>query len=107
MLFYRDYFGVFIEQCISSFVLIGCCVTMLIYVPIVMYGLKLFIVYRNFNTTLYNGRHGVLSVCKVSFLNSVHFFEVCWLKLKKKNTTKNCENEHNFNNFPAGQFVHF
>ena len=49
---------------------------MAIYVPIVMYGLRLFVVVLQELHCLPNicaGRHGVLSVCKVSFLNSVRF----------------------------------
>ena len=50
-------------------------------------------------TTLFTKRrcagcHGFLSVCKVSFLNSVWFFEIRELKLKKNNNKmKDSENE--------------
>ena len=72
---YYYYCGAFIEK--HVFILIGCCVSEIhahLCPYIVMYGLRLFIVknyivYQNVN----NGYHGVLSVCNVSFLNSVLF----------------------------------
>ena len=67
------------SMCILSFVLIGCCMSEL-YGPYRNVWPEA--VYCSFTrTTLFTkhltwrcaGRHGILSVCKVSFLNSVRF----------------------------------
>ena len=64
-----------------------------IYVPIVMYALRLFI--KNYIvTSQFHGRYRSLSVCKISFLNFLWLMRIRQSKLKKKkNKMKNCENE--------------
>ena len=104
---------------VSSWLVVVWVSYMAIYVPIVMYGLRLF--YCCFTrTTLFTkyltwrcaGRHGVLSVCKVLFLNSVRFLRyVSWNWRTTTTTTTRWRivkmNFYNLITFPLSDFGHF
>ena len=93
---------------------------MAIYVPIVMYCLRLFIVVLQELHCLQTCNFPIpwslwISICTQSFISQLPLvIEIRWSKLKKKsnnnnnNKMKNCENELlQFNNFPVVQFWSF
>ena len=92
---------------------------MAIYVPIVMYCLRLFIVVLQELHCLQTCNFPIpwslwISICTQSFISHLPLvIEIRLSKLKKKNNNnkekmKNCEmNFYNFNNFPVVQFWSF
>ena len=98
------------SMCIQSFILIGCCVSEL-HGPLCPYRhVWPEAVYCCFTrTTLFTkhltwrcaGRHGVLSVCKVSFLNSVRFLRYVSWNWRRRTTRRIVKmNFYNFNRYP-------
>ena len=86
---------------------------MAIYVPIVMYCLRLFIVVLQELHCLQTCNFPIpwslwISICTQSFISQLPLvIEIRWSKLKNNNNNKEKMNFYNFNNFPVVQFWSF